>query len=230
MSAPTTQFRAHALLFDLDGTVIDNSEAHYQAWRKLGAQFGKTISRDDYTERYLGKNTREVIRTVWNEQPDDSALQSLYSQKLTIYSELLAEYGRVVDGFTELHAWAQAHNLPVGLVTNSTPQSRQATLGAFGLTDAFECVVGADHGLPLKPDPAMYRHAAALLGVQAQDCVIFEDCPVGLEAGRKADMNVVGITTTHEPVALANAHFTIHHYGQLHFAVDKNGRHIIGKK
>jgi beta-phosphoglucomutase len=230
MKTTPPQFQVRALLFDLDGTVVDNSEAHYQAWRELGAQSGKTISRDEYARLYLGKNTREVVETIWHEQPSDAALQDLYEQKLALYSSFLLEYGRVVNGFTELHARAQVHGLPIALVTSATPKSRQTTLEAFGLEDTFGCIVGVDHGLPIKPDPAMYQHAAAQLGVPAQDCVIFEDSPLGLQAGLTAGMKAVGVTTTHDANGLTGADFAIDDYGQLDFVATKNGSCLIGKK
>lgn len=230
MKTNVNQFPIRALLFDLDGTVVDNSEAHYRAWQELGAKFGKTISRDEYATHYLGRNTRQVVTTIWNEQFDDAALRDLYKQKLTMYRSVLPQYGRIVKGFEVLHSWARLHGLPVGLVTNATPESRQATLEVFGLNEAFDCIVGVDHGLPLKPDPAMYHHAAAVLGIQDQDCVIFEDSPVGLVAAKRAGMSAVGITTHHDSSGLARAVFTIDDYDQLYLVSQNDGRHMIGKK
>jgi len=179
-----------AILSDLDGVLVDSHASIMRSWRWWGARHG--VEADVIAAIEHGRPSGEVIAAL---VPDVDALQESRAIDLRQAGD--------VDDIVSLPG---AHELfagpdPVAVVTSCTDTLARARLGAAGLP-VPSVLVTPERVSRGKPDPEGYLLAARELGFEPTDCIVFEDAPAGVDAGRAAGMHVVGITTTHDPAEL----------------------------
>jgi sugar-phosphatase len=187
--------RVSAVLFDLDGVLVDSLRVVERAWRRWAGE--QAISADDVLAEVHGRTAREVIAMFAPDlDPVEQALQ--VSRYETQHGGDLA----VVPGARECVALAGHGRWAV--VTSGIRDIAIARLAAVGLP-VPEVMITADDVLAGKPDPEPYRRAAAALAVPAAECVVVEDAPMGVLAAKRAGMTVLAVTTTHTVAALDRA-------------------------
>jgi mannitol-1-/sugar-/sorbitol-6-phosphatase len=179
-----------AILSDLDGVLVDSQAAIMRAWHAWGARNGLARAAIDAIPH--GRPSSEVIALLTPHL--DPAAESLVVEALEVDD---------TDGIVALPG---AHELfagsdPIAVVTSGTLPLATARLRHVGLA-VPEVLVTPERLSRGKPDPEGYLLAAGELGVAPEQCVVFEDAPAGVQAGRAAGMHVVGITTTHDPAQL----------------------------
>ncbi|HUS06257.1 MAG TPA: HAD family phosphatase [Bryobacteraceae bacterium] len=184
-----------ALLFDMDGVVVDSTAIHTEAWNQYLQMYGKRIP--SLQHRMLGKHNDEIVREFFDEVEMNQAEVAQHgARKEQLYRSLIGPSlpAYMVPGIL---AFLQAHqNLPMGLATNAEAANVNFILDSADLRRYFRCVVsGYDVQRP-KPYPDVYLRAASLLGVPPESCIVFEDSVVGVQAAKAAGMRVVGVATT----------------------------------
>ena len=135
--------------------------------------------------------------------------------KEELYQKLYAPDIEEVPGLKELLRQLRARNLKLAIATTAPEMNRSFGLRALGLTDAFDAILGDEHATHGKPHPDIYLKTAKRLNVDPAHCLVFEDTPVGVEAGKKAGMRVVGLLTTHSPQDLNEADLRVKDFTQL---------------
>ena len=179
-----------AILSDLDGVLVDSQAAIMRAWRSWGAKNG--VAGEAIEAIPHGRPSREVIAMLAPHL--DPAAESLVVEALEVED---TEGLVALPGARALFDVAE----PVAVVTSGTLPLATTRLRSVGLPIP-DVLVTPERISRGKPDPEGYLLAARELGVDPADCVVLEDAPAGLRAGRAAGMHVVGITTTHDPAEL----------------------------
>jgi mannitol-1-/sugar-/sorbitol-6-phosphatase len=178
------------ILSDLDGVLVDSHASIMRAWRWWGAAHG--VAGEAIESVQQGRPSGEVIAAL---APDVDAAAEARAIDLRQAQDV--EGVIALPGARELLAGSD----PVAIVTSCTIPLATARLRAVGLPVPQVLVTPECLSLG-KPDPEGYLLAARELGAAPADCVVFEDAPAGIQAGRAAGMHVVGITTTHDPAEL----------------------------
>jgi beta-phosphoglucomutase len=191
-----------ALIFDMDGVILDSNPTHREAWRAYNLRFG--IATDEaMQERMYGRRNDEIVRDFFGAGLSESEVIALGAGKEKLYREMmgsrLAE--SLVPGVTEI--LQDRNGTPVGLATNAETANVDFVLdnvyiGETPLRRCFTAVVDGQQVTRPKPYPDIYLRAAALLGADPRNCVVFEDSNTGVEAARAAGARVVGLRTTHK--------------------------------
>lgn len=195
-----------ALIFDMDGTMVDSMPAHAQSWQAFTARHGITMPVAEILRRTTGRNGVECIRELFGPQtPEDRALE-LIAEKEAIYRDLFGPAFREVAGFTRFAREAAERGLRTAVATAGDQHNIAFVLKHLRLPAAPHAIVGGDEGLPGKPEPALFLEAARRIGADPADCIVFEDAPFGIEAARRAGMRAVAVCTTHSPAELAGPH------------------------
>jgi sugar-phosphatase len=179
-----------AILSDLDGVLVDSHASIMRSWRWWGAMHG--VEEQVIAGIEHGRPSGEVIAAVAPQLDALSESQAIDLRQAHDVDDIVALPGA-------LALFAGAH--PVAVVTSCTITLAKARLGAAGLP-VPDVLVTPDRLSRGKPDPEGYLLAARELGFDPADCVVFEDAPAGVQAGRAAGCHVVGITTTHDPSEL----------------------------
>ncbi len=180
---------ARALVFDLDGVLVDSEPVHHRAARRLVAP--RPLSEDDYA-RFTGLAIApfmEWVRAHYGLEDSVEELIGRYAALVT--AELRSGDIEPLDGASELIAAARAAGWAVGLASQSIAEWVHATLEGCGLADAFDIAVSGDDIERAKPEPDIFLLAAERLGVAPAACVAIEDSPAGVRSAASAGMFVV---------------------------------------
>lgn len=185
-----------ALIFDMDGTIVDNMGFHTQSWITFFARRGRDIDADEFFRTTAGRQGKEIIRSYMGEDLQDEEVLQLNHEKEAVYRELYAPHRKAVEGFEDLIADARSQGISLAVGTAAPPANVEFTLDGLDLRRHFDTVVGATDVARGKPHPDVFIEAARRCGAEPENCIVFEDAPLGVEAARRAGMRCVVITTT----------------------------------
>jgi beta-phosphoglucomutase len=195
---------SRALIFDMDGTIVDNMDFHTQAWIAFFERRGKTIDPDQFFRDTAGRQGKEIIRHYVGEDLSDEEIGALTHEKEVLYREMYGPHRRTIDGFDAFIETARARGFKLAVATSASPGSARFVLDDMGLRERFDEVVIGTVDVPRgKPHPDVFLKAADRCGVMPASCIVFEDAPLGVEAARRAGMRAVVLTTTLSASAFA---------------------------
>jgi len=183
-----------AVLWDLDGTLVDSQELHWQAWRETMAAEGVPITREQFQATFGQRNDSFVPRWLGAGATPERVVR-VSEAKEACYRRLVRQVGLnpapgALAWVRRLHAegWRQA-------IASSAPRENvEVMLDALGLRDCFQATVAAEDVSAGKPDPQVFLLAAARLEAPPERCIVVEDAPAGIEAARRAGMRSVFIS------------------------------------
>jgi sugar-phosphatase len=190
-----------AAIFDMDGLLIDSEPRWRQAEREVFGSVGVEIT-DDMSSATAPLTTREVTEYWYRFRPwSGRSLEDVEASVIARVGELIRAHPRALPGVRDALEACAGLGWRVALASNSPRALCRLVLAELGIEESFDAVVSADDVARGKPDPAIYRHAAWLLGVEPRECLVFEDSPGGVRAARAAGMKVIAIAGA--PVAFA---------------------------
>ncbi|MEN9587470.1 MAG: hypothetical protein RIT15_1045 [Pseudomonadota bacterium] len=195
-----------ALIFDMDGTMIDSMPTHKAAWIEFARRYGIQMDLPEMMRRTTGRTGTECMGELFGRAMTDEEALPFVHEKEIIYRELYAPIFSEVAGFQSFMAMALQQGLAVGIGTAGDAANVAFAFSNLRLHPEPSVVVRGDMGLAGKPEPAIFLEAAKRLGFAPSECVVFEDAPFGIEAARRGGMQAVAITTTHSPAELAGEH------------------------
>ncbi|MBS2023461.1 MAG: HAD family phosphatase [Deltaproteobacteria bacterium] len=205
-----------AVLFDLDGTLVDNMPFHADAWVQMCARRGVHVPRDRFLRELAGSKNDHIVRLFW---PDatDALVEELTHEKEVAYRAAFGPRLRLLAGAAAFLDRLERDGVPFAIASAAPLLNRALVLDGLGLRSRFAAIVGGEEVARGKPHPDIFLLAAERLGVAPRDCVVFEDAVLGVRAGVAADMRVVGVTTvcTPEELLAAGALHTIADFTQL---------------
>ncbi|MDO9312923.1 MAG: HAD family phosphatase [Burkholderiaceae bacterium] len=215
--ADTENPRVEALIFDMDGTMIDSMGYHAQSWELFARQHGLIIDLDDLMRRTTGRTGAECMRELFQRDLANDEAWALIAEKEQLYRELFGPVFAEVAGFKAFYALALARNLKLGVGTAGDQHNIAFAMTHLQLAPPPKAIVGGDEGHPGKPEPAIFLEVARQMNASAAGCIVFEDAPFGIEAARRAGMQAVAICSTHTPAQLAGPHViaTVRDYHEL---------------
>ncbi|AZQ67774.1 HAD family phosphatase [Silicimonas algicola] len=185
-----------AILFDMDGTLIDSDPVHAAVFIEFLGARGLDITEADYTRRIHGRLNREIFAELLpNHDADemDAGKEAAFRERVT------AEFPMVKGARAYLETLSA---LPLAVVTNACRANLDTVLERLSLGGHFRHRVSSDEVVHGKPAPDLYLRALDLLGVRADEAVAFEDSASGVASARAADLRVIGVATSLTPEAL----------------------------
>jgi len=206
-----------ALIFDMDGTMVDSMPWHAKSWAEFTRGHDIAMPVDEVLRRTTGRTGVECMRELFGPQLTDDEAAALVDEKEAIYRQLFTPVFAQVRGFRNFAADATGRGLKIAVGTAGDRHNIRFVLDKLNMQPAPHAIVGGDEGLAGKPDPAIFLEAARRLGVPPQACIVFEDAPFGIEAARRAGMRAVAVCTTHAARELAGPHVVaqVRDYEQL---------------
>lgn len=177
-----------ALIFDMDGTLVDSMPRHLDAWEITSAEFGLPFDRAQLNE-YGGIPTRKLVAILAEQHGLTIDVEAFARRKVALYMEHIQQVS-VFPAMWELVRRCHG-KVPMGIGTGSPRNQAESILKSTGLDAYIQVVVSADDVVNHKPHPDTFLQVAEQLGANPANCLVFEDTQIGLQAGRAAGMETV---------------------------------------
>lgn len=202
-------------IFDWDGVVIDSHAQHEESWGLLFQELDRPMP-EGFFKRTFGMRNQQIIPTCFDfvRADDHAEIARLGDRKEELYREILRRDGiEPLPGVVALLREMQSLGLPRALGSSSPRLNIETVTEMAGLEGLFDAVVCAEDVTVGKPDPQVFLKAAEKIGRKPGCCVVFEDAHVGIDAGKRAGMKVVGVATTHPIESLTEADVALTNLG-----------------
>jgi len=198
--------RTDALIFDMDGTMVDSMPWHAKAWIEFARRRGLALDVPDLMRRTTGRNAFECACELMEREVSVAESDAITHEKESIYRELFGAVFAEVAGFNAFASAAAARGLKIAVGTAGDRHNVAFVMERLRMDPLPLAIVGGDEGFTGKPTPAIFLEAARRIGVAPAHCIVFEDAPFGIEAARRAGMRAVAVCTTHSAAELAGPH------------------------
>ncbi|MCS7275863.1 MAG: HAD family phosphatase [Dehalococcoidia bacterium] len=197
-----------ALLWDLDGVLVDSAAFHYQAFREVLAQMGHDLDEETFRRSLLGLRNDAILRRLLGDLPPEQ-VQDLAHRKEEAFRRLIEGRVQPLPGAREMVLAARERGMLQGIVSSTPRQNVLLVLRTLGLEDAFTAVVAEGDVSRGKPDPEGFLLAARRLQVPPEACTVIEDAPEGVQAAKAAGMRCLAVATTRPPHMLSQADLVV---------------------
>jgi len=203
-----------AVIFDLDGTIVNNIPFHAQAFLEFARDKNTHLTLGEYYSQIQGRINKEIIPTLFGKKLSKEKIKKYASEKEAIYRRL---YQNVIPmpGLFDLFKKIKESRLKLALATSAPFENVGHVLGELNIKDVFDVQVNGDHVNKGKPDPEIYLKTLEKLGVEPNECLVFEDSIPGIRAAKAAGMKVIAITTSHPPEKLKEADAAIDDFTEI---------------
>jgi beta-phosphoglucomutase len=206
-----------AVIFDLDGVLVDTARYHDQAWEELATGFGYALTEAD-RHALKGRSRADSLEYILEQagwEDADPAQKSRWLQaKNARYLELVEELTPhdAAEGAQDL--LGRLREAGIKLALGSASQNATKVLSKIGMEGAFDSVVDGTRTTRSKPDPQVFEMAASDLGLEPKDCIVIEDAQAGIQAALAGGFRTIGLG---DPLVLAQAHRVIASLKELSF-------------
>lgn len=190
-----------AVIFDMDGTLIDTETLGHASWDHAGVDTGLVVG-EDLKNQMVGRNLRDIQRMVREGFPGQDVEDLLERANFHNHRLVTETVPPIKAGAQELLEWLAGQQIPLALATSSMSHQAEDKLGRTGLRDYFRFLIAGDQVDEGKPHPEIFLKAAAGLGATPDACAVFEDSGPGIKGARAAGTLAV-LVPEHDPVPAA---------------------------
>jgi beta-phosphoglucomutase len=198
-------FQARAVIFDIDGTIVDNMHLHAEAFAVFAERHGLPPLTTEDRARLDGRRNSEIFPILFKREVPREEWLAYEEEKEGLYRELSRGRLQPMKGLQGLIERLRASGIAMALATSAPEANVTHTLRELGMSDVFAVIVRGDQVPRGKPAPDVFIEAARRLGMAPSECLVFEDAPMGIAAAQAAGMPVVALTTS----------FQASHFAQL---------------
>jgi beta-phosphoglucomutase len=181
-----------AVIWDMDGTLVDTAELHFQAWKTLCEDLGKPFSRTDFF-RTFGRRNPEIIQQLLGTHYSDHQLAELGHRKEILYRNAARHGVALLPGARRLLEALHEAGLKQAIGSSAPRDNLHLILNLTQTESFFEAVVAMEDTQRGKPDPQVFLTAAEKLGLEPSHCLVMEDAPAGVEAAKAGGMKCIAI-------------------------------------
>ena len=197
-----------AVLFDMDGVIVDNLPYHVEAWLLFCERNGIPLTKEVFYKELNGMNSKDTFEWFYKKEMTRAEVEVLEEEKELLYREFYAAHRKPAEGLLIFLTELRSRGIKTALATSAGPGNIDFIVDGLGIRDQFDAIIGGAEVTKGKPDPEIYLRAAGLVHASPEDCWVIEDSLQGIEAGLSAGMNVVGMTTSHSSEELSHTHVT----------------------
>lgn len=185
-----------AIIFDMDGVLVDTYHAHYQSWLAMAEPEGFSFTEEEFAVTF-GRTSREIIAHFWGEgRLSDEQIAALDDKKEAAFRRIIAADFPAMPGVHGLLKELHEAGLAMAVGSSGPPENVELVLDRLAAGALFRAIVTGMDVTRGKPDPQVFLIAAERLGVSPARCAVIEDAPAGVAAANAAGMSSVGLTST----------------------------------
>ena len=201
-----------AVLWDVDGTLIDSAEYHWLTWREVFSREGYDLTHKQFKSSF-GQRNDEILRSYFGSDLPASEIERIGGAKEALYRELIRDRG--IKPLPGVRRWVEklkADGWRQAIASSAPLLNIDTILDALALEKYFDAIASAEDVERGKPDPQIFLAAASKLDVPATRCIVVEDAPAGVEAARRASMCSIGVLSSQPTL---EADLTVHTLAEL---------------
>jgi beta-phosphoglucomutase len=181
------------VIWDVDGTLVDTAELHFQAWTDLARDLDKPFTRADFAATF-GKRNPEILRQLFNPHYSDQEVADLGERKEELYRAAARHGVELLPGVRSLLAGLAADGFRQAIGSSAPRRNLELILQLTRTERYFDAVVSAEDTQRGKPDPQVFQVAAERLGVPPERCVVVEDAVAGVQAAKAGGMKCIAVS------------------------------------
>jgi beta-phosphoglucomutase family hydrolase len=204
-----------AVIFDMDGVLVDNGAYHYRAWKMFCDKFDILFSEDKFRTFFFGRTNEQVLGDLFKNALTAHEIKQLALEKEQIYRDIYAPYLKPVKGLLSFLDNLKENKIPVGVATSAPKENVDFVLLGLGIMKYVDIIVDDSMVSNGKPNPEIFLKAAQLLHTEPKDCVVFEDSLSGTKSAFDAGTKVIALTTTLPAEKHKFAHQIIHDFNEI---------------
>lgn len=182
------------VIFDVDGTMVDNAPHHQQAWIELGKMYNLPIDKEFYDQHIHARNNISISKILFGDDIPIEKIREVSGEKEAIYRKNYRPIVKEIPGLIDLLKMLSENNIPCSAASNSPEDNVTMVLDELNINKYFSAVIDHDKVTKGKPEPEALLTAAKEMGVVPENCVVFEDSPFGFQAAENANMAYIVIT------------------------------------
>lgn len=210
--------RAKALIFDMDGTLVDNMPFHLRTWVEWARGEGVDLPEPELLSKTHG-TIGEVVRRLFPHVTSEAEVHELGEKKEAYYREAYRPHLKLIPGVAEFLEEARRKGIPMAVATAGDWTNVRFTLDGTEIRHYFPVIIAGEDVKHGKPHPEVFLKAAARLEVEPEDCLVFEDSPAGTEAARRAGMKAIVVNQMNDRKDFG-AHEHVLHWARDYFDLE----------
>jgi beta-phosphoglucomutase len=197
MKSTNSKTPAKAVIFDMDGVLVDNHAFHIKAWKAFSRRHQKAFSEEELNAHITGRSTAEIIPHFFGEGLSKAEIEQLGEEKEALYRQLYQAHLTPSPGLEAFLQQLRQGGWQLAIATSAPGPNLRFTLNGLGMGHYFATTVDSSGVARGKPAPDLYLKAAEVLEVDPKRCIVFEDSKAGIRAAQAAGMAVIALSTTH---------------------------------
>lgn len=206
-----------AVIFDMDGVLIDNNSYHQIAWGNFCQNYKLMLSESELKQHVWGRTNKDVLRYLFKRDLSLEETNRYSEEKETIYRNMYKPYIKPVEGLLQFLSSLKINSIKMAVATSAPSTNLDFMLDNIDIAKFFDVLVDSSHVTNGKPNPEVYLKTAGLLDVKPKHCIVFEDSLSGVQAALNAEMKVIALTTTHVKTEFEKVSLVIKNFNCLDF-------------
>lgn len=204
-----------AIIFDLDGTLIDNNSYHIEAWKVFYDKIGKPFSKEEYMQNINGRINSDIFNYIFNTTLSSDEIDLYSTEKEALYRELYQPHIKPINGLIDFLEELEKEKIPKAIATSGLTPNINFMFEHVPIKKYYADVIDASQISKGKPHPEIFLKAAAAVKANPENCVAFEDSVAGIRSAKAAGMKVIALTTTHTAQDVKEADLIIKDYTEI---------------
>lgn len=209
------RFGSKAVIFDLDGTILDNNPFHLKSWIEYLKEIGREMTEEEFNAKLNGRTNKDVVKYLYGEDLSEEEIWKHTNDKEALYRKMYKPHIEAVPGLLELLKLLHQQNIPMAIATSGIQANINFMFENVPIKQYFKKVVDSSFITHGKPNPEIFLKTAELLNIDPADCLVFEDAVVGVKAAQAAGMKTIAVLTTQTREELKIADLIIEDYREL---------------
>ncbi len=213
---PEVKGQTFAVIFDMDGVIVDNMEYHKKAWDIFLKKYAPDVELEEFS-RHFGKVNKDLLRIVFKREVSARDVVRFGEEKEAIYREIYADHIVPTAGLVDFLDTLQQKRVKTAVATAAPRINMDFVFEKTGLRQYFDVLIAASEVARGKPDPEIYLKAAEKLSCPPKHCLVFEDSMPGIQAAQNAGMKVIALATSHPVQRLQSAEWVVKDFTEISF-------------
>src|SRR5690348_16452240 len=190
------KFDTKAVIFDLDGTLLNNNSFHRKTWEAYLKNIEKVISPEEFNAYINGRTNKDAIEYIYGRKMSEEESTKYTLEKESLYRKLYKPFIKPVPGLLHFLEVLHKKNIPMAIATSGIQPNIGFMFENLPIKHYFKVIVNSSHIMNGKPHPEIYLKAASQLDISPKNCLVFEDAVVGIRSAKAAGMKVIAVATT----------------------------------